>query len=350
MRAVGTPLRVAGGNFSREKRLELVTVDAAWLRVVELDGRERARIQAPGGIEVLRVADIDGDGRAEILAGWGATREHSNAKARISVYRLKEDALVEEDVIDPSTSRNDVAEVLPFAGAKPPELLIAYFESKHMVRIARAQRAGSRWTVRPIDSIRMATSYALGDVDGDEQVDVVVGRLYGDDIEADGDAFLLRPDGSRVPIPVRGGIRAVTLSDIDGDGHLDVLISDGWNRNYGANAKARLTRASWSAGAFRAEVLAEDPRQYTFWDVLTADLDGDGHREIVTRGNGEITVWKAGGNAFRGTTVASVCRDMLALNYDVQAGDELILICDDGTHVVRNGRAAITPTRPLGSF
>lgn len=327
--------RVATGDLNADGRPELVIADSQALRVVDLSGAELARLPAPGGIQVLRVADLDGDGRAEILTGWGRSREHRNAKARINIYRLTGQALVEELVAQPPTSRSDVVEVLPIAGASPPELLVAHFESKYMVRVAKAQLQQGRWSLEPIDTIRMATSYALGDVDGDGQADLVVGRVYGDDIELPGDAFILRPDGSRVPIPVVGGVRSLHLADVDGDGKLDVLLGDGWDRDYGRKARALLTMATWRDGAFQAQVLEESADQYTFWDIVTVDVNGDGVREIVTRGSKHIRALSRKGDRWEGAHLASACRHIAPL---LGGKDALLALCSDGARVLPGAR------------
>lgn len=334
--AVGDARRVAAGDVDGDRRPEIVVADARVLRVIDAQGRELARAPAPGGAQVLRVADIDGDGRGEILAGWGRARKHLDARARVSVYRLAAGSLVEEVVSEPATSRDEVVEILPIPNATKPELLVAHFESKYMVRIARARRGQRGWSLSPIDSIRMATSFALGDVDSDGEIDLIVGRVYGDDRDADGDAFISRPDRSRVPIPVKGGVRSLAVADLDGDGRLEVLLGDGWNKNYGKLARARLTRAWWSAGGFRAELLEQSPGQYTLWDILPADLDGDGSLEIVTRGDAEIRILRRQGDRWQGTTAARACRDAAVVDLDDRPGDELLVACDRGAKIVRH--------------
>lgn len=334
-RAIGTAQRIASGDLDGDRQPELVMVDAQSLRVSDLTGRELARQPVTGGVQVLRVADVDGDGRAEVIAGWGQSREHQGAKARISIYRLTADTLVEEVVAEPSTSRNEVVEVLPVTGSSPPELLVAHFDSKYMVRIVRAHLRGGRWALAPVDAIRMATSYALGDVDGDGMTDLIVGRTYGDDVDAEGDAFVLRPDGSRVPIPVTGGVRSLNVADLDADGRLEVLVGDGWNKNYGQLARARLTRAWWDHGAFRSELVEESPGQYTLWNILVTNVDGDGQRQIVTRGSAHVRVLSRKGDGWEGRVVGSGCHDLALLELDPRRGDDrLLAACKEGSKVL----------------
>jgi hypothetical protein len=317
--------RVAAGDLDGDGRAELVLVDATALRVVTMAGAEVARLTVPGGIQVLRLEDIDGDGRAEILAGWGRTRTHRDAAARVSIYRLRRGALNEQRVAEPETTRNEVVDVLPFQGG----LLVANFESKYMVSIARADFGGGRWTLSPMHTLRMATSVALGDVDGDDRADLVIGRVYGDTVDADGDAFVLRPDGERVPIPVTGGVRSLALADLDGDGRLEILLGDGWNKNYGKLAEARLTRAWWADGQFRTELLDNSPGQYTLWSIVAADLNANGKPEIVTRGNEQIHILSREGDGWKKKSIASGCHDAAVTPIGIVA------LCEHGTEILR---------------
>jgi hypothetical protein len=342
--AIGSAHRLAAGDLDGDRRPELVVVDAEGIRVVDLGGRELARAPAPGGIQVLRVADVDGDGRAEILAGWGRSREHQRARGRVALYRLQGGALVEEVVVEPPSTRHDIVAILPVPGERPPQLVLSHYESKYMVRLVRARRSGGDWEITPIDTIRMATSLALGDVDGDGRLDLIVGRVYGDELEADGDAFVLRPDGSREPIPVSGGVRSLALVDLDGDGGLEILIGDGWNRSYARRARGRLVRAWWSPGGFGAELVAESAGDFTLWDILTPDLDGDGRPEIVTRGNQSVRILERDGHRWRDAAVASSCHDVVAVELDGRPGEELLGLCEDGPRILgRPGDGAGAP-------
>ncbi len=323
--------RLAIGDLSGDGHVEIVYASGERLWVVDRDGRELARIGAPGGIHVLETADLDGDGRDVILAGWGISREHLEAPPRMSLYRLRGGDLFEDSLPGPeTTSRSQIEAILPIPAGDEPTLLLAYRISTYVVRALRAIRGPDSWDVERIDSIYMATSYGVGDFDGSGRPDLVVGRVYGE-AGGDGDAFALRPDASRISIPTKRGVRALAVADLDGDGRDAILLADGWDRNYGEIAEARLTLARWDGSRFRTELIDEDPDQYTFWDIVAADFTGDGSIDIVTRGDRWIRLLSRDSDGWSGRRVAAGCLD-IAASSRLRAGPtyDLLALCDDG--------------------
>jgi hypothetical protein len=136
-----------------------------------------------------------------------------------------------------------------------------------------------------------------------------------------------------VPIPVVGGVRSLAVVDLDRDGRLELLIGDGWNRDYGHVARARLTHAFWSGDAFQTELLEDSAGQYTLWDVAAIDLDRDDVMEIVTRGSSEVRLLARTDGGWQATRVGSLCHDLLAL--PLATGPVVLLACEDGGHAVR---------------
>lgn len=321
------------GRYSRailadldgDGRDEIFTVDATSVRVLEASGREIARTEAPSGIQLLVATDLDGDRRAEVAAGWGATVDRRDGRARVSLFTLAPDnRLVEDVVLIPETERQDVAAIVPASS----ELLIAAFASKYVVREARVKRAGGKWSLEELGSIRMATSLARGDVDGDGEPDLVVARVYGDDSEADGDAFVLRTEGTRLPIPTTRGVRSLAVADLDGDGVAEVILGDGWHKSYGKLARSLLSVSRWRGGAFHTETIDEVPGQWAVEQIVVADLDGDGAPEIVTRGNAVVRAYRRSGDRWIGVNVAQRSQDVAAGELGAGAGRELLVAGD----------------------
>ena len=332
--AVGAASRAAIGDLDGDGKNEIVLADAENLRVIDPSGKQLASTPVPGGIQVLIVADLDGDRHAEVIAGSGLSREHKDATARVTIYRLDHGKLVEEPVLAPQTSRAEIVELLPIAEPKPA-LLIAYFDSKYTVRSVIAQHGSTGWTTSDVASIRMATSYARGDL-GTGKPELVVGRVYGDDKTADGDAFVLAADGTRTPIPTTRGVRSVAVADLDGDGKAEVYLADGWHQNYGQIAHGLLTCARRTESGFRSELVEDTAGQFTVGRILTAKLESG--LALVTMGNLYVRAFTRDGDRWHGLTIAGVARDIAVGDLDGAAGDE-ILIVGDHSEIVNLGTA-----------
>ena len=333
---IGEALRVALGDLDGDGAAEIVVAHADALRVLDGDGRERARVPAPGGVQVLEVVDADGDGRAEILAGWGLTVERRDGTARVSIHRLAGapgggERLEEEIVATPETGRHEIVAIRPLQGAAGRGgLLVVHYASKYMVRAVRARRGiAGGWAFDEIATIRMATSWLEGDLDRDGRPELVVGRVYGDDMDAEGDAFLLAADGARTPIPTRRGVRDLALVDLDRDGALELLVADGWHRSYAREGRGRLSwlRPDDEGGGLRAELIDEGAGQYTVWEVVPADLEGDGRQEVVTRGSAVVEVRRRdAAGAWSRQAVAGEARDLAVGDLDGRPGEEILVL------------------------
>jgi len=324
--AIGKADRAAIGDLDGDGRSEIVVADAQRLRVLDASGKERASASVPGGIQVLAVARLGESPRAAILAGWGLTREHRQATARVEVYRLEGEQLAAEAVLAPATPRNEIAAIVPLA-EEPGALLVAYFDSKYTVRSVIA-RPGSPWRTTDIATIRMATAYARGDLDGDGRPELVVGRVYGDDKGVDGDAFVLRDGGARTSIPTTRGVRELAIADSDGDGRPELFLADGWHQDYGQLARGLLTWVRFTDGAPRAELIEDTPGQFSVGRILPADVDGDGRPELATLGSHYVRMFARRGSRWEGLTLAGAARDLAVGDLDGAPGDEVLILGD----------------------
>ncbi|MDQ3368511.1 MAG: VCBS repeat-containing protein [Myxococcota bacterium] len=319
---VGGASRAAIGDLDGDGDLEIVLVDSQQLRVVEPSGRELAALPVTRGIHALVVADLDGDGRGEVFAGWGVSRDHLATKAAFTVHRLQGRKLVEESVLAPETSRQDVSGIVPMPDAK--SVLLAFFDSKYNVTSVVATRGAHGWQTTKVASSRTATSYARGDVDGDGAIDLVVGRIYGDTKGHDGDAFMLRPDGSRLTIPSTRGMRSLAIADGDGDGRADVFMGDGWHQHYGDHARGLLTWARYVDGRFTTELIEDTAGQYAIDKIVPTTIDG--RAALVTLGTSYVRVFQRSGTTWRGLTIAGLARDVAVGDLDGVPGDEILII------------------------
>ncbi len=317
--------RVAVGDLDGDGDAEVVLVDAARMRVLDAGGRELASRPVTRGIQRLVATDIDGDGRPELLAGWGMTRAHRDAGIAFTVHRLAAGVLSEEIIFAPESARQDVTAILPMPDAGA--VLLAYFASKYDVVTVVATPTRDGWRTSPSSApLRMATSYARGDVDGDGRVDLVVGRVYGDAQGADGDAFVLAADGTRTPIPSTRGLRSLAVVDIDGDGRPEVVMGDGWHQNYGKLARGLLSVSRHVDGRFVTELVEDTAGQYAIEKILPATIDG--RFALVTMGTSHVRVFRRAGQAWQGLTIAGAARDVAVGDLDGAPGDEIVVLGD----------------------
>jgi hypothetical protein len=319
---VTTANRALIADLDGDGHAELALLDPVKLRIVDKDGKEIASAPAAAGIEVLTVYGT------ELVAGFGASREHRDATAQFTGYRLEKTKITVEAILVPTTTRQDVVAAIPDG----PRLVLAYFESKYGVTKVSATRAPGAWTTSEPQTIRMATSWGLGDLDGSGKPSIVVGRLYGDVIGADGDAFVLAADGTHKMLPTTRGVQSLAVADTDGDGRAEIFVGDGWHQNYALNAQGLLTWIRLVDGAFKAELIEDTPGQYTINQIIAADVDGDGKPELVTRGNAYVRVYKRSGDRWIGLTIAGKVRDVAV--GDLDGNGTAILVVGDRSELV----------------
>ncbi len=327
--------RAAIGDLDGDGHREIVLVDPERMRVVEASGRELASAAITRGAQALVVEDIDGDARAEVFAGWGVTREHMDTRAAFTVHRLERGTLREEVILAPETSRQDVSAIVPMR--QGASVLLAYFESKYVVSSVIATRGAQGWETTKLASHRTATSYARGDVDGDDVIDTVVGRVYGDGQGVDGDAFVLRPGGERTPIPSTRGMRSLAIADADGDGRDEIFMGDGWHQSYAAHARGLLTWVRHVDGELQAELVEDTPGQYAIEKIVPATIDGA--TTLVTLGSSYVRVFRRVDGVWRGLTIAGPARDVAVGDLDGAPGDEILIVGEKSEIVSLRGVA-----------
>ena len=236
----------------------------------------RQTLQADGFVDWLDVADIDGDEVVDIVAAW------RGGAGKLVVYRgLGAGAF------------DAPAELLPL-GRDPQGLALGDFDGDGDVDVAISLYIGSAVEVLSNDGtgafertsfVRLGQFFGgfvyprlvqAGDIDGDGDLDLVANEIGG------GRLAVLRNEGGRfgrareyrAPVIAgeRPGIAALQLVDLDGDGDLDIgcpVILLYATQKY-------LGLVNDGAGGFDASVVGEgSPQGYAF-EVEFADFDGDG--------------------------------------------------------------------------
>jgi len=173
---------------------------------------------------------------------------------------------------------------------------------------------------------------ALGDLDGDGDLDIVVAR-YGDDY-----VFFNDGTGGFGAGQAFGGDNswAVALADVDGDGDLDCAIGNGETNVSAGNQNYVYFNDGNGNLANGAPFGGQDEYSYS---VVFADMDGDGDPDIVV-GNGmpggnlqNYIYFNDGGGNF-GTRLAfgSTMDDTLEVGVgDLDGDGDLDIACANGT-------------------
>jgi hypothetical protein len=136
----------------------------------------------------------------------------------------------------------------------------------------------------PASAASEGSCVVAGDVDGDGDVDLIIGSYLG---FSDAPLILLLNDGTghftdasgQLP-PILVSAHALALADFDGDGDLDLVISNG---RYGPAAVPTLLFRNDGTGHF-TDVTASCIPANSGYGAYAVDLDGDGDLDIAQSG------------------------------------------------------------------
>lgn len=167
------------------------------------------------------------------------------------------------------------------------EIIASYYESKYMVETILISFISGKVKSRAFLTERMSTAFDVGKLDGRNML--FVGRVYGDSIGDEGDAYIL--DGKvKTGLSVKRGVKsAIKVGDGDNDGKNEIFVGDGWHQNYGKIARGRLA----VIGKDLTYKLIEDIKGQTNIDQIEIyDVDNDGKNEVLTSGNRYFRIYR----------------------------------------------------------
>ena len=263
----------------------------AWYR--NQAGRFEWAGEAPTGVEprFLDTGDFDSDGDQDLIVP-----EQGAGRLRLFVHQ-NGDPLALSTIVDSSIRNVERARFADVDGDDKLDLVITA-DSIDTVAWYRNQD-GKFSAMRVIDDTTPQSSgLALGDLDGDGDLDVVSTSQFHAAVS------FHRNDGhnawttTTITGPNVVGPEATLFADFDGDGDDDVLVLSefdfeiSWFENVDGSGRIDMTRQ---------RVIADfdfSPNVSLWWDLDVADLDHDGHIDVVTTepGNRDIVWYRNDGN------------------------------------------------------
>jgi hypothetical protein len=163
---------------------------------------------------------------------------------------------------------------------------------------------------------------AVGDIDNDGSLEVVVGNAC----YPNWGVHVIRADGTAMPgwpIVIKPVYSSPALADLDGDGDLEIIVQEGDPGSQGYRLWVWHHTGAVMAGWPR-NIAVEGHSSRS--NPAVADVDGDGHLEIVTAtSDGRLHVLRANNTYYPGFPIATGAPD-----YSIISSPSVIDIDEDG--------------------
>ncbi|MCB0337132.1 MAG: hypothetical protein KDD62_12530 [Bdellovibrionales bacterium] len=258
------------------------------------------------------------DGKLLLALGYG----RGALEEPIRLMKMNADLSDSEEMFSLASPRSQI-NYLREIGDK---VWISYFDSKYFtVRGSFRPRDSAPWTLQDQQRERLATTLEV------MPPFYAIGRPYGDQIGADGDARV--EIGKEVfTLPTLRGVSSIALLPPGGRKYPKVLAGDGWHQNYGKIAKARLTLFTFDTQkkAYQSEVLDTDPEQFQISKIIP--LLHDRKLLVIAGGNKAVNLYDST-KKWKRERIFTNTNENVVFDFDLLSKDDasVTLVLFDGT-------------------
>ncbi|HEV2399887.1 MAG TPA: FG-GAP-like repeat-containing protein [Candidatus Sulfotelmatobacter sp.] len=338
IRTGSDPTELAEGDFNRDGKQDLVYEDGSGLHVLLGNGdgtfAKGQNIALPSGFSgKITVADVNADGNPDLIIGG------SSPQAQIGVLLGNGDGTFKPMIVSQFAARGSAWPDLRFTfgvadvnGDGATDLIVGDPANNYLY-VLLGDNSGS-FTLKTTISSGSPGDVITGDFNGDGHQDFLVHDILGAGVTV----YLGNGDGTfQTGVGYTGphNITSVLLADMDGDGHPDMVVT-GFNNTIDIlHGNADGTFATTSSGGSSNGGPAPSL-------IAVADLNGDGTLDIATACGNGICILLGKGNLTYGNPVpfsagpastAAVAADFNSdghMDFAITAPDGIALLLGNG--------------------
>lgn len=235
--------------------------------------------------------DANNDGSNELIIVTGK-RGYFDTEIKVYILKNEENSWICTELYSKHSPRPQPTylDIADYDNDGKNEIIVSYFESKYIVETVSILKKSDKWDYKVIAQERMAMSRDVGIFPDLELNRCVVGRVYGNKLGDEGDAYISGKD--RLMLPVKRGVKAVKIGDGDNDGKNEIFIGDGWHMDYGKVARGRIARIYYDGNNYEYELIEDVKYQYETTQIEIADITRDGKNEVLARGSRCFRIYK----------------------------------------------------------